>query len=319
MRNDIGISHPTNAVINAFELLGWLTTCVKEVLHDQPSDRAIQTKGFIDNFKTHSTVLDQNTLDTIIPELNKLNSHQCSRISQTFFGLYVDGQTTTTLRKNISLLAPTLWVSSQDSLKRKLGVTLQGYKTNLHVYKFEKASEFFDLVKGNNFLPKSEIISALSGLVDDLESAHSGYDNYYHEYPVITKIMTYINSPGDLPIEVASELIDIITRCRIGRGYSFENGVSPKGKALYEKFFGLMREEFLPAFFVLITKIRIRTRLRNSIAINQFLQILNQLRSTSVTPRYQEALDYLIDNITKDSEAMMTSEFKKITGSFIAW
>ncbi|MEH3112587.1 hypothetical protein [Pedobacter terrae] len=319
MRNDIGISHPTNAVINAYELLGWLTTCVKEVLHDQPSDRAIQIKGFVDNFKNHAVVLDQNTLDSVIPELNKLNSHQCSRILQTFFGLYIDSQTTTTLRKNISLLAPTLWSNSNEALKRKLGITLQGYKTNLHVYKLEKASEFFDLVQGNNFLPKSEVISALSGLVDDLESAHSGYDNYYYEYPIITKIMTFIDSPKDLPVEIAEELIDIITRCRIGRGYNYENGVSPKSKPLYEKFFSLMREDFLPAFFALITKIKVRTKLRNSISINQFMQILKQLRSTAVTPKYQEVLDYLITNIPKDSEAMMTSEYKKITGSFITW
>ena len=37
MRNDIGISHPTNYTISAFELLGWLQTCVQGVLNYRPT------------------------------------------------------------------------------------------------------------------------------------------------------------------------------------------------------------------------------------------------------------------------------------------
>ncbi len=49
MRNDIGISHPTNYAINAFELLGWLRTCVSEVLNDNPTEAALQVQAFIKN------------------------------------------------------------------------------------------------------------------------------------------------------------------------------------------------------------------------------------------------------------------------------
>ena len=41
MRNDIGISHPNNYAINAFELLGWLKTCISEVLNDNPTEAAL--------------------------------------------------------------------------------------------------------------------------------------------------------------------------------------------------------------------------------------------------------------------------------------
>lgn len=43
MRNDIGISHPTTYTINAYELLGWLQTCVQDVLNDRPTDAAINS------------------------------------------------------------------------------------------------------------------------------------------------------------------------------------------------------------------------------------------------------------------------------------
>jgi hypothetical protein len=43
MRNDIGISHPTEYAIGAFELLGWLDNCV-QVLDDQPTEAALKVQ-----------------------------------------------------------------------------------------------------------------------------------------------------------------------------------------------------------------------------------------------------------------------------------
>jgi hypothetical protein len=54
MRNDIGISHPTNYTINAFELLGWLQTCIQDVLNDRPTEAALQVQAFIQNLKTYT-------------------------------------------------------------------------------------------------------------------------------------------------------------------------------------------------------------------------------------------------------------------------
>ncbi len=56
MRNDIGISHPTNYTINAFELLGWLQTCIQDVLNDRPTEAALSSTGIHTKFKnTHFT------------------------------------------------------------------------------------------------------------------------------------------------------------------------------------------------------------------------------------------------------------------------
>ena len=61
MRNDIGISHPTNYTINAFELLGWLQTCIQDVLRDRPTEAALQVQAFIKNLRTYDTPIDYGT------------------------------------------------------------------------------------------------------------------------------------------------------------------------------------------------------------------------------------------------------------------
>ncbi|WP_202969940.1 hypothetical protein [Endozoicomonas atrinae] len=89
MRNDIGISHPTNYTINAFELLGWLQTCIQDVLNDQPTEAAIQVQAFIRNLKTQTTPIDQTAQKTIESKIIELPSHHLASILRTAFGIYV--------------------------------------------------------------------------------------------------------------------------------------------------------------------------------------------------------------------------------------
>ncbi|UOQ91516.1 hypothetical protein MUO14_13075 [Halobacillus shinanisalinarum] len=41
MRNNIGASHPNMESIKTFELLGWLETCVNDIIEDRPSEAAL--------------------------------------------------------------------------------------------------------------------------------------------------------------------------------------------------------------------------------------------------------------------------------------
>lgn len=101
MRNDIGISHPTNATINAYELMGWLQTCIQEVLMDKPSDAAIRVKAFIDNLKEYDEVINDEKIKGIAPEIQSLATHHCDSIIRTLFELSVARDTDSTVIKNI--------------------------------------------------------------------------------------------------------------------------------------------------------------------------------------------------------------------------
>jgi hypothetical protein len=135
----------------------------------------------------------------------------------------------------------------------------------------------------------------------------------------MSKILTYFNTPKDLPSEVSSNLIHTILKCRIGRGLNYENGVSPKGKPLYNKFFMLMREEFIPEFIVQLTTYDIKAKIRNNISKNQLIELLKMIKSNIVNERYIEALEYLIRKLPSDSEAMLSKDFKKISSAFLTW
>jgi len=59
MRNQIGSSHPNEYSINAYELLGWLQTCIQDVFMDRISESALTVKSIVDNAKRIQTPLDK--------------------------------------------------------------------------------------------------------------------------------------------------------------------------------------------------------------------------------------------------------------------
>jgi len=317
MRNDIGISHPTNYVINAFELLGWLQTCVQDVLNDKPSEAAIQVKVFIDNLKHNTNMLNTSQLKVIKPQIKALASHHCSSILRTLFGIFVSDKTTTIIRKNISLLAPIIWMSSPDEIKYKLGITLEGYNNNLHGNKYKNGITFFDVCKGNKYRSLSEKLVALETLSLELLDKHRGWDNFHYEVPIIEKIMGFIEVTEDIPYQIADSLILNIMLCRIGRGLSYCDGVSPRGKLYYDQFFNLLGDDYAPKFIANLTNYEIQRRLENKICLSQGKQMIEHVKNRVINNRIRECFQFLLDNMTLHGKAVFDSRFKKLSSTFL--
>jgi hypothetical protein len=319
MRNDIGISHPTNYSINAFELLGWLQTCIQDVLKDKPSEAAIQVKAFIDNLREYDETIDKAKIDSITPQIQSLASHHCDSILRTIFGIYVSRDVENTVRKNISLISPIVWPCASDDEKYKLGIILAGYNNNLHKGKYTQGEEYFNTVKGNSYRPTSEKIIALANLATRLRDAHYGWDNFYYEGPVIERIMTYIEKSSDVSKEVSSDLIKTVLLCRIGKGISYNNGVSDRAKPYYDSFFSILGEQHIPELIIQLTTSEVQVKLSYRIGRQQCIELLTNVRKNIVNARYIESLDYLINNFSKGEKIVFDTQFKKITSVFIKW
>lgn len=319
MRNDIGISHPTNYTINAFELMGWFQTCIQDVLQDMPSDSAIQVKAFIENLKDLEEILEDDKVAKIKVQISSLSSMHCSRILRTIFGLYVSEDSGQILRKNISKMIPIIWSASGDDVKYRIGIVLEGYNNNLHTKKYEKGCEFFEIANGNKFRTESERIINLENLSNELREAHFGYDNYYHEVPVIKKIMTYFEDSTDIPNQIALNLIHSVMLCRIGRGISFKNGVSPSGIDYYDRFFNMLKDDFIPLFIAQLCEFDIQQKLSRKIGMQQAIEMITEVKHNIISERYVESLDYLLDTFPGTERAIFNTEFKKLTSGFLTW
>ncbi len=319
MRNDIGISHPTNYTINAFELLGWLQTCIQDVLNDRPTDAALQVQAFIQNLKTYTSPIDATTQKTIEGKVIELASHHLASINRTTFGIYVSLDTDPQVRKNISLIAPAIWTNCADDPKYKMGLILEGYNTNLHKDKYELGEQFFQVVKGNPYRSQSERAVIVDTLLDQLLEKHTGWDNFHHEAPVADSIASYVQEQNDILLNNAEKLVRVTLMCRIGRDVSYCNGVSPRGKAYYDHILSMLGDKYAPNAMAALTHYEIQRKLGAASCRTKAKTALEIIKQSVVNDRLVECLDFLINNIENTGKCAFDSRFKKLAVNYINW
>ena len=319
MRNDIGISHPTNYNINAFELLGWLQTCIQDVLRDRPTPAALQVQAFIGNLRTHQGSIDPVALKSIEGKISELATNHCANILRTIFGIFVADDTDVQVRKNISLLAPHVWNNCLDEPRYQLGLILEGYNTNLYAQKYKIGQEFFAVVGGNNHRSPNERVIIIDKLLDELLEKHQGWDNFHNEPPVVDNLASYIVEQKDILPNNIEKLCRVILMCRIGRGVSYNNGVSPRGLPYYDKILNLMGDAYAGFAMAAFTGRDIQLKLESNICRRQAVIALTAVKQNVVNTRMQEGLDFLIANIPTNGKCIFDSSFKRNSSAYIKW
>lgn len=316
MRNDIGASHPNDSSINAFELLGWLQTCVFDVINDKPSLAALQVKAFIENLRNQTDVIDNQTIKHMEKAIKALPTKNNDNLLRTLFGIYA-GSTDNIIKKNISVLAPFVWENSNDSTKLKLGEMLDGYRTNLYSDKLALGNEFFDFCDGNRFKTIDARVIELDDYLDELYSAHQGWDNFHHEVQPARKILKYIKTEADIPPSKIEKLIKVVMKCRIGNGVSYQGGVSSLGKPIYNEILNKLGDENIVKGIITFYNSNIYNILDVQTCLGHAINILEIFEKNAVNEKLIEIIQYLLKNSKYLSKTLKSTPFKKLASSHI--
>ncbi|AGY58868.1 hypothetical protein [Gloeobacter kilaueensis] len=319
MRNEVAASHPNVESIGGFELLGWLQTCITEVLQDPLSESAIKIKLLVDNLKSMSDVIDDVTLARVAEQLRHLSLPHIHNLLVTIFGMFVSPSSEQVLRRNISKIAPFVWNHATPQVKYNIGSKIDGYRTNLNNEKLERGVEFLTIVGGHMYesIPAKTI--ALEHLADQLEEKHEGRDNFYNEPAVMKEILKYCKSSTDIPTEVLPKLVRIVLRCRLGRGLSYQSGVSPGGLPLYDQFLKLLDDNGVAFCIAALFSPEISSKLENSICQKHLKAVLENLRSIVISERLRDSIDFLLKDVPKAYLAKNVKEFRELTANYIQW
>lgn len=319
MRNEVAASHPNVESIGGFELMGWLQTCVKDVLQDRPSESAIRIRSLINNIRDRTTVVEDNTRDRFAEELKNLSLPHVHNLLITFFGIFVSPDTDQILRKNVAIFSPYLWEHSEDRVKYQIGSRIDGYRTNLDEQRLKRGQEFLQVVDGRAFEALPARIVSLQNLAVQLKDAHHGWDNFYNEPPYIREILSYCKKSTDIPKELLPTLVPVVMSCRLGRGLSYHEGVSPAGRPLYEQFLGLLDDEGVVHCLSALFSRDLNSKLSNSVCQKHLGEILEILKRVAISDRLKDAINFLLADLSKAYAASSKKEFRELTSAFIRW
>ncbi|WP_026136320.1 hypothetical protein [Paenibacillus shenyangensis] len=316
MRNDIGSSHPNTYSINSFELLGWLKTCVDEVIEVSPSKAAMTVRSIVDNIKKSSNELRPDLIATFESSIADLSTKMTGNLLTTVFSLFTGEATQKVVQENILKIAPALWMHSTDSVKYELGEKIDVYKTKLDTERVTLAERFFDECGGNRYFTASTKFINITTLCDDLYSAHVGWDNFYYEPNYARELMKIIGKSDDIPKEREEKLIKTILSCRLGNGVSYCEGVSPGAKKYYDQFFSILDSNQIKLLLSYLVDDSIRVSLSGERRSRHMKSILQIIRTPLNSERVNEAIDYLLAFSNDLYNAPLTKGYKEIISNF---
>jgi hypothetical protein len=294
MRNQIGASHPNTYDINALELLGWLQTCVSEVIADKPSDSAVLIRGIIQGIKTSSESIDDNKIQSIDEAIAKLSSSMAGTLLRSLFGIFIADNTTLEVRNNILKLSKVVWKYCKEDVKVDFGEKKLLYRNSLQTVKEDLAYKFLENCDGLSYLSITERSLTISSLCDDLIQVHDSWDNYYHEVPLAREIMKYISLATDIPKDRETKIINTFLVCRIGREVSSGGGVAPGAVQFYDSLFKLLSEDQIKVTLVELNKYLDAISSGTSIRARNIRQIIDLLNREDINDRLKEILDYIV-------------------------
>lgn len=319
MRNEVAASHPNVASIGGFELMGWLQTCVKDVLQDTPSESAIQIRSIVGNLKNATAVLDTDKVNRFNTEVRNLSLPHVNNLLINIYGIYVDPSSDQVLRKNIALLCPSIWECAEDRVRYRIGVMIDGYRTNLHDDKLKLGIEFLKNVDGLAYEALPARTVALDLLNDRLRDAHSGLNNFYHEPPFMQEILGYCKKSTDIPVQIMPSLVKTVVTCRIGRGLSYKRGVSPAACPMYDEFLGKLDDKGVIHAINALFEPEVNSKLQNTICQEHLGAVLQVLRRIAISERLQQSIDFLLSDIPNAYRANRNKDFRDLTRPIINW
>lgn len=297
MRNHIGASHPNTESIRTLELLGWLETCVNDIIADTPSEGAIFVQQLIINIKKEDLVISEARLEQIKDTLARQHSRIAGNLLLTLFSIFTRTNTSQSVRGNILKLAPIAWDLSIDNKRYEIGFKIDQLGLNLDEETFNIGETFIEKCNGMSYKTTSSKTRELNSLLNRLYRTHNEWDNFHYEGPIAREIKKYIPTTADIIPSIEDKLIKTVLICRIGNGVDYYNGVSPSAKPHYDEIIKLLSPSQIKILMRFLNASEIRNSLSSRNRARQLVELFQLINLDLQEGRTAEAIEYIVSNI----------------------
>ena len=123
----------------------------------------------------------------------------------------------------------------------------------------------------------------------------------------------------DIPDDVLPRMAKVVTRCRIGKGVSYRDGVSPAGSPLYDRFLRMLNDDGVVYVIRSLFHTDIYPKLYIRICQAHLRSIMGHLRGITISDRLKDVIDYLLADIESAHSAPKRKDFRELTAPFIDW
>lgn len=224
MRNNASAAHPNQLNISGLKLISMAEDCLKEVISTPIPPAAIAVQQLLSNVReSEVSVADAKEIAAHFPDMGPDTTQ---RLAKGLFGIFYRRETTEPMRQNIRLLAPLLWPFVDEVTRKSFGIRHAFFSANNHVAEKKYAREFLNVVDGLGYITDQQRAVEVLSLVDELENAHNGLNNFYNEVLPAKRLSSILGSPANVPVGAEAKYISTLVKVFLTNGYGTANSAN---------------------------------------------------------------------------------------------
>ena len=291
MRNHASAAHPNQNDIGAYQLLGFLETCIREVIMLPVPYEVAETKRLLKNVREGE--IDASSAKVTAEFFRDLNQLQADNIAAGLFGIYVELSSSEKARDAVRLLLPELWPLVGEDHRNQFGVRYGRFVANGDNPQALLARQLLDVVGASAYLPEPVRVAELGAAIEDLLIAHHGFNNFHTEPAVARRLEALAGER--IPDAVRAPYVAAVVDTFLTNG----NGIAWNADPYYKS----MISRFSPA--------------EAEVAVRRLFheEAQSKLRWEKPRQKYGELLDLLDPKITRPVVRDLMDAMRSFTGT----
>jgi hypothetical protein len=289
MRNWASAAHPNQHQITGLQLIEMLETCVIEVITLPLSNVVTEIKQLLANIKTNK--ISQVEAKQVAVFFANLPREKVNTLTQGFFGIYTQSDTTSQTRQNVRLLVPDLWSRLDESTKQQFGVKYARFIANNDQEKEKLSREFLETVSGLSYIPDGIRAAEVQTAIENLLLAHRNGNNFYNEPPFARQLQRLVGETGRVPPEINNEYVLCLVEVFLTNG----NGVAWNAEPVYVSLLDQLDPDQALIAVLSFSDLNVSSRLQHTRCQYQFKELMEMMKNKVSMPAVRE----LINDIEK--------------------
>lgn len=311
MRNHASAAHPNDNEIDGYEMLGWLTVCLKHAINAEPDHSLITIKQLLQNIRTVTIPVDD--FSVIGSDLAKQPQERIDDFLWTLFGIYTDDKSAQHARDNIEGISPSVWVAATEDRKYDIGARFGVFRKNGEVAKKEACQKFLEVVEGLAYKDEDSLSGELIEKLENLYRAHFGSNNFYSEYPHAKALNDSLPATGKIPRAARAMWVKVISICYVGNGHGYRLGVDEQALPYYQSYVNNFTEGDTIEFIELFLEPEFSSPLSRSVPDKRVRELATILKDKHTNVHLQRALDLVVSAPAKTLYGLCnTTDFKNV-------
>lgn len=313
MRNWASAAHPNQVEITGLQLISWLETCIKEVISLPLSEITMEIKKLLVNIKSSS--LNETEAKRIGLFFDGLTEEQVGNLLSGFFGLYVRKNSNVTIRENVMLLLPHLWIFAEEESKFSIGMKYGKLVANGDLEEENLAKEFLEIVDGRSYIPTKILLTEIDTVIDQLLVSHRTSNNFYSE-PVIARELSRLvglDNKDIIESPLREKYVYCLVECFITNAY----GIAWNADPIYIELLNQLDSTTALLAVLSITDSTINSMLQFPLCVTKYRELLSIMKK-KITSKPALELVELIEEFKGPLEKIESdSKFQKISGPLL--